>query len=253
MWWMAAQAAISYIGASGKASMDKAQAEINTRMSREQAKNTNKIRGATNEFKAAEGHMARWAQAVNNSRRLDAGASSLESAVVNYQRQAGARTTQRFSDSIREAEAMGAAAARQGASGVTGAVSDAVNGSVALRDSIARQQARDFEGMASFDQRRRQASIMSEMIGGLDQSLIFDALDYNTDVGQVQTGPSPFMAGLTAAAPALMGMARNVGPKSTPGIVPQQAAAPITASKPVFSYNLQQQSDLLGSGRFQLQ
>lgn len=250
MWWMAAQAAISYIGASGKASMDKAQAGINTRMAREQAKNANKVRAAANEFKSAEGHMARWAQAVNNSRRLDTGASTLEAAVVNYQRQAGARTTQRFSDSIREAEAMGAAAASQGASGVTGAVSDSVAASMALRDSIARQQARDFEGMANFDQRRRTAGIMSEMIGGLDQSLIFDALDYNIDVGQTTHGPSPFMAGLTAAAPALMQMGANIGPKSTPG-VPTQAPAPITASKPKFTYNLQQQNEL-GSGMFRL-
>lgn len=250
MWFLAASAAMSFIGGMSKGAMDKAQAEINTKMSREQAKNTNKIRGATNEFKAAEGHMARWAQAINNSRRLDAGGSNLESAVVNYQRQAGARVTQRFSDSIREAEAMGAAAAAQGASGVTGAVSDSVAASMALRDSIARQQARDFEGMANFDQRRRTAGIMSEMIGGLDQSLIFDALDYNVDVGQTQQGPNPYMAGLTAAAPALMQMGANLGPKSTPG-VPTQAPAPITASKPKFTYNLQQQNEL-GSGMFRL-
>lgn len=242
MWFTAASAALSFLGGFGNASVEKAQAGINTKLSAAQAENVNKVREATNEFKAAEGHMARWTQAVNNSRRLDASGSNLEAAVVNYQRQSSARITQRFSDSIREAEADGAFAASQAAKGVTGAVSDAIAGSMALRSSIVGQAAKDFEGMASFDQRKRTAGIMSEMIGGLDQSIIFDALDYNTDVGQTFSGPNPYMAGLTAAAPALMSMGKNVmGPQSTPG-------APAATSS--FAFNTQPAA--LGSGLFQL-
>lgn len=252
MWAQAASAAISFLGAFGSASVEKARARINTRLSAAQAEASNIVRAGANEYKAAEGHLARWVQSVNNQRRLDMGADNLEAAVVNYRRQSDARVRERFSDSIRAAEAEGAAIARQGFSGVTGAVSDMVNASMALRQSITEQAARDFEGMAAYDLQKRKAGLMSEMIGGLDQSLIFDALDYNEDVGQTFTGPNPYLSGLTAAAPALIDIGRNLGPKSTPGVPTAGRVATVgeLASNPAkFSYNFKPLStfELTGS------
>lgn len=247
MWWMSAQAAVQGIASFGAASVQKAEAKIASQLSKAQAENANLVRTEANKLAAATGALARWTQSVNNNRRLDQGAKEREAALVNYRRQMDAGVHQRLSESIREAEAMGSAAARQAASGVTGSVGDMVSASIALRDSISRQIVKDRQGMADFDQRRRLANIQSQMVGGLDNSLIFDAIDYNTNVGQTYTAPSPYMAALGAAAPALIGMAKNATNPVTGG---KQSPAPITESRPTsFRFSVPAE---LGSGQFRL-
>jgi hypothetical protein len=182
MWWMAVVGAANGL-IQGSAARE--QAKLNNRLSKVNADAANKVRGASNVAKAAEGSLARWVQSVNNNRQLDSGGDQAEANIVNYRRQADAGLTQDFATSIRDAEQQGAAAAAQAVSGIAGNVTDTVNTSMALRDSIARQQTEDFRAFANYDTARRAGSIMSQMIGGLDNSLIFDALDYNQDVAHV--------------------------------------------------------------------
>lgn len=183
MWFMAAaQAGQQALGGWVSGQLGRANARIENRMSAVNTEASNKVRVAKNAAAAAESGLARWVQSVNNNRMLDSGGDRLEETVVNYRRQDDRLLTQSFTDSIAEAEQAGNAAAAQAVSGVEGSVVDMVNGSVALRDSIMRQQAENLRGTVNYDTARRAGSIMSQMVGGLDQSLIMDSLDYNEDV-----------------------------------------------------------------------
>jgi hypothetical protein len=182
MWWMAVVGAANGL-LQGSAARE--QAKLNNRLSKVNAEAANKVRGASNAAAAAEGSLARWVQSVNNQRQLDSGGDALEANVVNYRRQSDAGLTQDFASSIREAEQAGAAAAAQAVSGIAGNVTDTVNASMALRNSIVQQQVEDFRGFQNYDTARRAGSIYSQMIGGMDNSLIFDALDHNVDVANV--------------------------------------------------------------------
>ena len=183
----AAQGAISgYLGAKSA----QASAQAFNRLSAASTAASNKVRVTSNAATAAQNTLARWVQSVNNNRQLQAGGESLEAGVVNYRREADSALTQSFADSISSAEQQGAAAASQAAAGVGGSVVDMVNGSVALRDSIVRQSIGTQRDQQAYDVTRRAGLIMSQMVGGLDNSVIMDTLDYTRDAAQYQTVPS---------------------------------------------------------------
>lgn len=181
-----------------------AQGEANNRLSKVNADARNRVRQASNANEAAQNSLARWIQSVNNNRRLDAGGDALEQNIVNYRRSEDAALTQSFAKGISEAEQEGAMAAAAAVSGVDGNVVDMVNSSVALRDSIVGQQMSDFRDMRAYDTAARAGSIMSQVVGGMDNSLILDTLDYNIDVAQEQHIFSRMQYGL-------LGMIQHMG------------------------------------------
>jgi hypothetical protein len=205
MWWNAvAGFAQGVIGSKAF----RAQVRANNMLSEVNANAKNKIRTAQNAEIASRNNLARWMQSVNNNRTLDSGGDALEANVVNYRRQQDSALSQDFSSSIRSAEQEGASAAAAALNGVDGNVVDMVNGSVALRDSIVSEQVKQFRGMQAYDTARRAGSIMSQMVGGLDQSIIMDTLDYNTDIATHEHEFSALQYGL-------LGMIQHMGGVST--------------------------------------
>lgn len=201
-------------------SSNRAVVEANNMLSRANAEAGNKVRQASNELTAAKNSLARWTQSVNNQRLLKQGGEALEASVVNYRRGEDELVRQSFSQSIAEAEQAGMAAASAAAAGVAGSVVDTVNMTTALRDSIVRQEFADARNMAAYDTQRRAGTIMSQVVGGLDNSLILDSLDFNIDVAQRQAKPSYFPAVLdfavnAAKAYATMGASEAAKPAPT--------------------------------------
>lgn len=179
----------------------RAQADINNRLSKLNAEVGNRLRRESNTARIAEGNLARWVQSVNNQRQLDTGGEALEQNTVNYLREVDMATTREFSRGIRGAEQLGSQAAAQAAAGVDGAVVDMVNGATALRDSIVGQQILDSKNYQAYDYRRRAGSIMSQMVGGLDNSIVIDSLDFNRDYATVTPSISAKAAAIRGAFP----------------------------------------------------
>lgn len=180
MFWMLG-AAIGLKLATGqmKGAVNRATAAANNRIEEVNAETSNRLRIAKNAEDASHKNLGRWAQSVNNNRQLDAGGAALEANVVNQLRGEDAAMRASFSDSIRAAEQEGASAAAAAASGVDGGIVDMINGSVVLRDSIVRQRVEDVADMRRYDAAVRAGSIMSQMAGGLDSSLLLNTLDHN--------------------------------------------------------------------------
>lgn len=168
----------------------RAVAEANNRISAVNAEAGNKVRLARNAFGAAENNLARFAQSLNNNRVLKQGGQQLEANVVNYYRSRDQLLTQSFSDSIAQAEQAGHAVASAAAAGVGGSVVDMVNTSTRLRDSIVKQQLDERADQFTYDTSRRAGNILSQTLGGMDQSLILNNFDTGIDVAQVQAKPT---------------------------------------------------------------
>lgn len=203
-----------------------AEAEINTRLSKVRADANNTVRQASNVAAAAQGSLARFIQSVNNNRRLKAGGQALEANVVNFLRSDDQLLKQGLSLSVQEAEQAGAAAAAAAVNGIGGSVVDDVNLSTNLRAALIEDGLKDMRSTEAYDTSRRAGSIMSQMVGSLDQSLILDAIDYNQDVAQITARPGG--RGLQAA----LLLARAGAAIYTGG---QSEAA--QAAKPAFSWN----------------
>lgn len=178
------------VGAGLGKSANDAVINANNQISEVNTRTGNRVRQAGNAAAAAEGNLNRFVQSVNNNRRLKAGGDAQEALVVNAARAGDAQLAGRFSDSIRDAEQVGHAAATQALNGLGGSVVDMVNTSTALRDSIVKQSVDDKQNAQAWDTSKRAGVIASQMIGGLDSSVILDRLDYNVDVAQHQNKTS---------------------------------------------------------------
>lgn len=183
MWWMMAVKAANGLlqGMAGRV-----EAERNNEISQVNAQAGNSVRVAKNAAVAASNTLARWVQSVSNNRRLDQGGDAIEANAVNYRRASDAGLTHSFSSSIRDSEQAGVQAAQAAASGVDGNVVDMINTSVALRNSIVKQGIEDSGNYADYDAAQRAGNIMHQMVGGLDNSVVLDSLDYNVDFAKTQ-------------------------------------------------------------------
>lgn len=181
MWWNAiAGASMGLVNGQ----FGKTQAKNNNLIADVNAAAGNKVRAAENSAAAAKGNLQRWVQSVNNNRTLDNGGRAMETTLVNARRTQDAQLRGKFSQTIRFAEQEGAAAAAQAAAGISGSVVDMVDTSTALRNAITSEMMdRDIAAGAG-DVGRRIGSIFSQMVGGLDSSIMLDTLDYGKDVPQ---------------------------------------------------------------------
>ena len=183
---LAAAVGLSIVGADASRQIAKAE----NRVQRAAAEASNRVRDARNEEAAAAGDLARWVQSVNNQRIQRNTAEALEALTVNSQRQQDMMARGRLADSIAHAEQAGAQAAAAAFNGVGGSVVDNINTSTALRDQLTDQQSLDVANQSAWDSTRRAGSIASQLIGGLDQSLILDNMDHSVAVAQEVSKPS---------------------------------------------------------------
>lgn len=212
MWFELGMKAVQgYLGGAA----NRATARANNRLSAVNAEVGNKVRVESNAAVAAKGNLNRWVQSVSNNRVLDQGGDALEAATVNYRRSSDAGIRQSFSASIRDAEQQGVMAAQSAFSGVDGGVVDMVNSSVALRDSIVQQGIEDSGNFADYDASRRAGNIMSQMVGGLDNSILLDTLDTRVDYAQESAANSPLTDVFNSVAPlALQYLSSSMGSKA---------------------------------------
>ena len=161
-----------------------ASAKANNRLSQVNADAGNKVRAASNAAEAAEGNLQRFVQSVNNQREMNAAGRALEANTVNSARMSDAATRGGFSDDIRAAEQAGHMAASAAVAGVSGNAVDTVNQATDLRNAIVHQSIEDNADSATYDVSRRAGNIMSQLVGGIDSSVISDHLDYNVNYAQ---------------------------------------------------------------------
>lgn len=198
-------AALAGVNAYSNASVTKAQVEANNRLSAAQADNDNRVRGAGNAFAAARGSLSRYIQSLNNNQTLEAGGAALEENLINSRRREDTMSSASFEDQIKDAEQTGAQAAAAAFAGVGGEVADTVSVSTRLmqqRASLEALRSRDFR---IYDDARRAGVIQTQTVRGLDQSLIFDSLDYSINVAQRNKAPSVWGQTAFAVAGSLLG------------------------------------------------
>lgn len=239
MGWMAVVQGV--VGAANgylNAKAQNAVTEANNRISKANAEAGNKLKQAGNMAAAAESALARFVQSSNNNRELDAGGNALEANTVNARRRSDANLAGGFAADLRSAEQQGAAAAAAAVSGIDGNVVDMVNVSTALRDSIVQQSVDDRQSMIDYDTSRRAGTIMSQMVSGLDSSVIVDGLNYNIDMAQRGSKKNTLFAVLDGATNALIGskLGQNTGNPATPDAVATDNDAAYQAPKRNFAF-----------------
>lgn len=146
----------------------------------------NSARLSENLAKAAQGNLARWSQSLANKRYLENAGEALAASQINYRRAKDASVRGGFSNQLQRAEQAGMMAAMAGASGTRGSVVDSITQATALRASMAEESAKQAGEQRDFDARVRMKTIASQMIGGVNSSVILDNLDYATDVYQIK-------------------------------------------------------------------
>ena len=168
----------------------KAQAKIDTRLSAVNAAATNQVKRAQNLEMMARNSLSRYVQSANNNRLLDDGGDAFTANLVTGLRMMDSETNQKLLNDVSVMEEFGAASASQAAVGAGGQVVDMINSTTALRSSISRELQAQSGEKAMFEVGQRSRSIMSQMIGGMDSSLIIDSLDTGRAVAQERYAPS---------------------------------------------------------------
>lgn len=145
----------------------------------------NQVREAQNALQAAESNYARWAQSVQNQRRLRVSGKQAEAAQQSLARLQDQRTSGDLARGVRAAEEQGMLAARNAFSGVAGGVSDVVAGTIALRAAIEQQQATQTGEQQAFEIRERAGEVASDAIQGLDNTAILSNLNFNQAIPKI--------------------------------------------------------------------
>lgn len=187
MWQMFVGAGLMAILGNGTA---KAQAEIDTRLSAVNAAATNQVTRARNIEGMARNSLNRYVQSVNNNRMLDDGGDAFTSNLVNGLRAMDSDVNRKLLEDVQTIEEFGASVATQAGTGASGQVVDMINSTTALRASISRELAQQSSDSARYDVSTRSQSIMSQMVGGLDGSLIIDGIDTRQAVAQKAWAPT---------------------------------------------------------------
>lgn len=224
MWMSIAQTAVGFAKGYVEGSINKAQVAANNRLSHAEAYQTNRIRTAGNAFSAAKGALARYMQSVNNNEALEAGGAALEANLVNARRQDDALAKASFEDQIRAAEQVGSQAAAAAFTGAGGEVADTISVSTRLMRQRAEADAMQARDHRLYDSARRASAIHEQTVRSLDSSLIFDSVDYATNVGQKTSAPSPWIQAIDGGWNALTGSGGGLW-KSGGGAVSSTQAA----------------------------
>lgn len=153
-------------------------AELENWISEENERAQNAVTNAGNNAEMAKGSLARFVQSVNNNNRLKQGGQQLEAAAVNQSRLMDRNTTSNFNQSMGMVAQAGAQAAAAGAAGVSGAAPDEVASATRLRAALIRQTTTTQQGQQLSDDQMQRMSMASQMVGGLNSSVVVDSLNY---------------------------------------------------------------------------
>lgn len=201
---MIVNAAVGALRGYTRGTVEKAQVKANNRLNKTEADTANQVRGASNQFAAARGALARYVQSVNNQRTLDAGGSAIEANLVNAVRREDMVQQSRFEEQLRDAEQTGAQAAAAAFAGVGGSdAADMVTLSTRLSQQRAAQAADRAQGQRLYDDSRRAGAVHQQMVRSLDSSLIFDSIDYQRNVAIKNKALSPGYLALAGAVDSL--------------------------------------------------
>lgn len=180
-------------------SLNRANVNAANKVSRANAEAGNMVRASQNTLAAASTALARYRQSTNNNNQLDYAGEGVEAIMVNASRMEKQALTASFEDSIRDAEQRGIAAASAGWSGAAGSVVDDINVATSLRSLRAMRSAEEAGDIRMYDVSRKVAGVYEQVVGGLDQTAIYDNMDYNTNVAKQQYAPSPWVGAIMAA------------------------------------------------------
>lgn len=196
---MALQAGLAY----HQANEANDQAKKANALSVARADSTNRIVSAQNVVAMKVDALSRWSQAVNNRLALKSGASALEANTANTLRRQDDRAGAAFSNSVQMAEQFGSQQAAAAASGVSGNVVGMIAGSMALRSSIVQENYRRAGITEVSDSQHKAGMIASQMINGLDHSILTPSINWNIaqpDVMQTQSNSSMLASAVLPAA-----------------------------------------------------
>lgn len=221
----------------------KIKAKTDNEIAEANAKARNDTRRGDAAVEGAQTRMQNWVQAQNNKRHLIEAGEALESAQVNISRATDSKVRGDFAASIAAAEQAGASAAAVANSGVGGAVTDMINTSTALRDGIMSQQSQEQFDKGMYDTTRKIGSIASQMIGGLDESLLMAKFDFSRDVAQTthyQDRTAAILIGAVATGAQMYAgaTAGNTGPTKTAHVTGgYESLAATSGKRESFTFN----------------
>lgn len=225
MWQIFAKAAAAGATSWLSGSLNRAQIRAQNAVDAQTAVTGNAIRGSGNLLNARQNSLARFNQSLGNKRQLDAGADAIEAVLVNASRQDRDMLASGFESSLQEAEAMGAQAAASAFSGAGGTVVDDVNAATALRYARAGGRAARARDTVMFDAARKAEAIFSQTASGLHNGVMFDSIDYNTNVANYRAEPNLGAQVAMAIGDSLLGSSTaGAVSNSTPGITNQSPA-----------------------------
>ena len=212
---MALQAGLSYY----QADQANKQAKARNKLNKAKADSDNKTRTTQNIAAMQTDQLSRWVQSVNNKMALKSGGAALDANTINTLRRQTDRASGAFANSVQQAEAFGSQVAAAANSGTTGSVVGIVAGSMALRDSIVKENYRRVGITEASDAQQRAGMIYSQMVNGLDHSIITPALNWNISQPDVYNTQSDAAIAAGAILPAVATAVMNQGP-TTPGTTP---------------------------------
>lgn len=200
------------------------------------------LQPSRNQKTSAYGNLARWSQAEQNKRVLDAGGTRLGANTTNALRQHDQMLNGSLSEQISAAEQAGAAASAQAYNGVYGNVADNVNATTALRRDIGRTLAYKAGLSMKSDNAMMAGQLFSQMVGGMDNSILLDTMDYSISLYNEQKQGNPYTGAVLAA----VNKAAEMGLKATAAFATGGASmmaegagfsAPMSASEGMATFN----------------
>lgn len=156
-------------------------ARMRNRIRTKEAAIRNQTREVSNAHEIEVNKLQRWVQSRNSQLAAKSVGSALEANTANLLRGQTRRGQQDFAIEVQSAEQAGNAVAQAALSGVAGSVTQVVQGTMALKESIMRERLRRVGVTEISDSARRAGAIMAQLSGTQDMSILNPRMDYNVD------------------------------------------------------------------------
>ena len=238
---------IAGIGLVGNAQSSRIQAKASIKAAEEQTKQSK----AKQEELNANSELARSIQKINNERILRAADKTFAAAATNLNRNRAAVQTSNVMTQIAQAEAAGAYAANVASKGVGGGSVEAIENTMALRDSLKNQLTKDAQSQADYDAVQTLAGIIPAAWQQQDMTVISGNTSPAAAVPTVQGGFN-FAQALGSNDMLWKSMANLLTPSQQGATVTYPAMQGPLINKPIggMGTGLYGQADPLGTGFF---
>ena len=208
MWAMVGQimAGVGMLGAAQTSS-------IQGRASRKAAEEQTKQSKAKQEELNSQSELARSIQKINNDRIMRAADKTYAAAATNLSRNRAAIQTSNVMTQIAQAEAAGAYSANVASKGIGGGSVEVIENTMALRDSLKNQLAKDAQGQSDYDAVQTLAGFIPAAWQQQDMTVLSGNQSAAAAVPSVQGGFN--WASALAGSKDLMGMLANLTSSSS--------------------------------------